>query len=91
MKKQDYRLGQSYIDKNQKWNIDSTLNFIKLAKHRDLIEICKYDNPEQKMEKNRRFYTKQSKQLSPHKLVLDVFNDFKNIFKFFYFGLLKHK
>ena len=91
LKKLDYRLGQSYIDKNQKWNIDSTLNFIKLVKHRDLIKICKYDNPEQKMEKNRQFYTKQSKQWSPHKLVLNVFHEFKNIFKFFYFGLLKHK
>ena len=91
LKNLDYRLGQSYINKNQKWNVDSTLNFLNLAKYRDLIKICKYEIPEKQMEKNRKFFTKQTKQWSPLNLLLSIFHFFKNIVRCFYFDLLKHR
>lgn len=91
LKNLDYRLGQSYVNKDQKWNVNSTLNFLKLTKYHDLIKISKYDIPEKKMEKSRKFFTKQTKQWSPLKLVLSIFHEFKNIIKVFYFDLLKHR
>jgi glycosyltransferase involved in cell wall biosynthesis len=91
LKKLDYRLGQSYIYKNQNWNIDSILKFMKFANNRELIQICKYEIPEKKMEKKRKFYTKQSKSVSPIRTASRLFQEFKVIIKWFYFGLLKHR
>ena len=91
LRRLDYRLGQSYYCKSQKWNIDSTLNFMKFASRSDLVKICKHENPEKIMEKNKRFYIKQSKPRNIIKYVFQTFEALKNVIKWFYFGLLKHK
>ena len=57
----------------------------------NLIKISKYDNPEKQMEKSRSFFTKQTKQWTPSKLVLIILHEFKNIIRWFYFGLLKRR
>ena len=84
----DFRLGKSYIYEDQKWNVDSTINFMQLANKHELIKICKYKNPEKIMEKYKKFYSQQSKPANVSKM---IFNNIKNIIKWFYFGLLKHK